>query len=563
MPLDYNGRSFILSMNEAPPFSIQRLGKAGVIKRINYEYKGVYLRSTPYFYSNCLELLEGVRTTQAAEEHIERLSKQVELRHAMELRSLRLKNRVPDEEEYEPSYHGFKASKLRLFRSQIIGIDLCAYMRRYALFFEQRCGKTLCMLGAYNRICRDDNKDYRMLVFTGKSIMHVWEEHINEFMEGVHHIRIYEELKNKPHLVDKLTGKVIAVTTHTFSSDKKFNLIKRFNPNIIVLDESQAFKNASSIRSRNIMKISYPDTMRFCLSGTPSGQGYIDFYAQLNWLYPYNFPPTKSSFMNRFCHVYERNRVKIISGYKDVGKIRKIVKYNSFRVRQHDNFEVPNKRDVMIYVQLDDDTLTSYLQFKRKSKIMLDNKLLKVKNPLVLLNKLRQFLGGIVIASHEDSVMLHQVSTEKLKALKSYLMDNKPSKDNKIVIYCVFIHEIDMICDMLNDMRISHERISGKVNLKNRERIIHEFQNKDDPSVIIGQVKTLSAGIKLSRSSRVLFYSPDFSYQTIEQAKERIVDTTQKRDVDYIYLVVKNTVDEKIIRLLSKLKKQTDYILDS
>ena len=119
-----------------------------------------------------------------------------------------------------------------------------------------------------------------------------------------------------------------------------------------------------------------------------------------------------------------------------------------------------------------------------------------------------------------------------------------------------------MICDMLNDMDISYGRISGKVPIKQTEKIIQLFQNENQPCVIVGQVKTLSAGIKLSRSKRVLFYTPDFSFQVIEQAKERIVDSSQKNNVAYIYLVVKNTIEERIIRLLTKLKKQSNYILD-
>ena len=563
MPLSYTGRSFVLPLGEAPPYSVERLGHLGLISRVNNKYNLVHLRDTPYFYSHGLEFVEDILCDERAQDRIDELKCLVNDRKRKVSLSLRAKKRVPSEEEYLPSYHGFKDSPIRLFRSQIIGIDLCAYMRRYALFFEQRCGKTLCMLGAYNRICRNDKRDYRMLVFTGKSIMHVWEEHINEFMKNTIHIRIYEKFKDAPYMVDQLKGKVIAVTTHSFTSPKKLNLIKRYNPDIIVLDESQAFKSTSTARYKNIMGISKPKTMRFCLSGTPTGQGYIDLYAQLKWMYEYDFPPSKTAFMNKYCHVYEKNNVKIISGYKNVGEIRKAVRINSYRVKQEENFKVPDKEDVILYVPLDDKTLSDYHMFRRTRNIELDNKVLKIKNPLVLMNKLRQFLGGQIISNYEDVTVLHEVSHEKLSVLRDYIVANKPTRDDKLIIYCVFLHEIDMIRDMISGMEIAHEVISGKVSIKNRERIINAFQNNDDPSVIIGQIKTLSAGVKLSASKRILFYSPDFSYQVIEQAKERIVDATQKHDVKYIYLVVKNTIDEQIIRLLNKIKTQTDYILDS
>ena len=564
MPLDFNGRSFTLPLSEAPPHSVDRLSYLSLILRINYNSNVISLRATPFFVENGLGCLEDVKRTQAADEHITKLNHAINIRQRKVLRSFKLKCRIPAEEEHLPPYHGFKDSGIRLFRSQIIGIDLCAHMRRYALFFEQRCGKTLSMLGAYNRICRDDGRDYRMLVFTGKSIQHVWDEHIKEHMSGVTNVRLYEKTKKKPQIVDELKklGKVIGITSHSLSSQNKISIIKRFDPDIIVLDESQAFKNISSQRCRHIFSIFRDNTMRFCLSGTPTGQGYIDLYAQLLWLYGFNFPPTKKAFMNMFCHTYELNNIKIISGYKNVAKIKDVVRANSYRVKQSDNFDVPDKKNIMLNVDLSEKTLSLYHQFRASKMLNIDEKVLKVRNPLVLLNKLRQFLGGVVISNYEDDYVLHKVSSEKPNTLKDYIIEETPTPKNKLVIYCVFIHEIDMICDMLNDMDISYGRISGKVPIKQTEKIIQLFQNENQPCVIVGQVKTLSAGIKLSRSKRVLFYTPDFSFQVIEQAKERIVDSSQKNNVAYIYLVVKNTIEERIIRLLTKLKKQSNYILD-
>ena len=563
MALDYNGRCFVIELDEAPPYSLERLGKLSLIVKTNLERGVAYLRSTPYFFKRGLEFVDGLVRTRSAEDRIEALEKMVEERERKVRETFKLKSRVLSEEELSPSLYGFKDSSISLFPSQVIGIELCAYMRRYALFFEQRCGKTLCMLGAYNRVCEQDGKDYRMLVMTGKSIMHVWEEHIDRFMSGVSRFRIYEKFKNKPYLVSNMGGRMIAITTHEFNSVKKLNLIKTFNPDIVVLDESQAFKNLSSQRSRNIFKAFREDTMRFCLSGTPTGQGYIDLYAQLKWLYEYDFPPSRAAFMNCYCHTYEQNMVRIISGYKNVGEIRRIVKDNSYRVRQEDNFDVPEKETTILNVTLDKETFAAYSKFKVSNQLQLDGKVLKTANALALLGKLRQFLSGAVITRHNDEKILHQVSGEKLEKLREYVDEHRPSADDKLIVYCVFMHEIDMIAELLEEMGVSFETISGSVPLRKRERIIKSFQEKDDPFVIIGQVKTLSAGIKLSRSRRVVFYTPDFSYQVIEQAKERIVDSSQKCAVKYIYLVVKNTLDEKIIRLLSKLKRQTDYMLDA
>ena len=69
-------------------------------------------------------------------------------------------------------------------------------------------------------------------------------------------------------------------------------------------------------------------------------------------------------------------------------------------------------------------------------------------------------------------------------------------------------------------------------------------------------------GIKLSRANTVLFYSPEFSHIFMEQAKDRVIDVAKKDEVHYIYLLIKNTEDEHVMKVHDKSKFEAYELLD-
>lgn len=69
-------------------------------------------------------------------------------------------------------------------------------------------------------------------------------------------------------------------------------------------------------------------------------------------------------------------------------------------------------------------------------------------------------------------------------------------------------------------------------------------------SVFIGQIATAGLGITLTATSTMVFYSLDYSMSNFEQTKARIHRAGQQKSCTYIYLVAKNTVDEKVLNSL-------------
>jgi SNF2 family DNA or RNA helicase len=141
----------------------------------------------------------------------------------------------------------------------------------------------------------------------------------------------------------------------------------------------------------------------------------------------------------------------------------------------------------------------------------------------------------------------------KLKLLKDILEDN----DEKTIIWCRFIHEIEQIQKMLGHECVSYYGATGS---DDRTMNVSEFQNNPNIKYFVAN-KTASTGLTLTAASSVIYYSNSYSLEDRLQSEDRAMRIGQKNNVVYRDLVARNTVDEKIITALRNKQSIADIIL--
>ena len=80
--------------------------------------------------------------------------------------------------------------------------------------------------------------------------------------------------------------------------------------------------------------------------------------------------------------------------------------------------------------------------------------------------------------------------------------------------------------------------------------------------VFVGQLQTVSMGLTLTAASTMVFYSLSYNFADYSQAKARIHRIGQKNNCLYIHLVVKNTVDETVLKALEQKENIATKIVD-
>ena len=98
--------------------------------------------------------------------------------------------------------------------------------------------------------------------------------------------------------------------------------------------------------------------------------------------------------------------------------------------------------------------------------------------------------------------------------------------------------------------------------VKGREEQVHSFQDDPETQVFIGQIATAGLGITLTASSTMVFYSLDYSMSNFEQTKALIHRAGQKNNCTYIYLIARNTVDEKVLQALQNKANLAKNLID-
>jgi SNF2 family DNA or RNA helicase len=92
-----------------------------------------------------------------------------------------------------------------------------------------------------------------------------------------------------------------------------------------------------------------------------------------------------------------------------------------------------------------------------------------------------------------------------------------------------------------------------------RQSIVDKFQN-GNIQVIVGTASTGGLGINLTRASRVIYYSNDYSLINRLQSEDRAHRSGQKNRVHYYDLIARDTIDTSIRKVLMSKKNVADIV---
>ena len=102
----------------------------------------------------------------------------------------------------------------------------------------------------------------------------------------------------------------------------------------------------------------------------------------------------------------------------------------------------------------------------------------------------------------------------------------------------------------------------GETSSEDRTKAIELFQDPASPvRFFLGNVQTAGRGITLTEANTVVYYSNNFSLEFRQQSEDRAHRVGQKNNVTYIDLVVRGSLDEKIIKSLIEKKNIAQEVL--
>lgn len=321
---------------------------------------------------------------------------------------------------------------------------------------------------------------------------------------------------------------------------------------LIVIDEASAYKNAQTERWKDMRDLMKTIKGLWMLTGTPAAQSPMDAYGLAKLI-----NPTAVSL------IYGQFRDKVMI---KVGQFRWVPKPGSkeyvhsilqpaIRFEKSQCLDLPPVTYVDRDAPLTPQQVKYYNILKKQMLFEADGEEISAVNAAVQINKLLQIAGGAVYSDSKE-VIEFDVS-ERLRVVQEVIEESS----HKVLVFVPFTHTIELLEKHLTKNGISCDVINGSVNVNRRTAIVKQFQEHDNPKVLIIQPQAASHGLTLTAANTVIWYAPCTSVETYLQANARIDRPGQVNNMTVVH-IKGSPIERKIYDMLRNNIKNHMQIID-
>ena len=140
------------------------------------------------------------------------------------------------------------------------------------------------------------------------------------------------------------------------------------------------------------------------------------------------------------------------------------------------------------------------------------------------------------------------------------LIKNAIEGGHKALLFSQFTSMLENLQRKLDEEQISYYVLTGATPKEKRLKLVESF-NKDDTSVFCISLKAGGTGLNLTAADIVIHYDPWWNLAVQNQATDRAHRIGQKNVVNVYKLIMKDTIEENIIRLQERKKELAEQVL--
>lgn len=323
----------------------------------------------------------------------------------------------------------------------------------------------------------------------------------------------------------------------------------------IVLDECHKVKSPSGRASRWLAKLaaSQPKAKRVCMTGTPTPHSPLDWWAQFRFLDPSVLGSTYAGYRSRIAVTHPKypGWVKEFKS-EALEALSKRIDPHVYRIKADDVITLPDLLHVDVPLRLSAASRKYYDRLEDDLVATLESgETITAQNKLVVVTRLQQATSGFAVNEDGETVELPGDSP-KAAALEE-LLQSLPAGE-PIVIFCKFVHDIQVCQSVLDRLGISHSELSG------RKKSLDTWQRGDTIALVVQQ-QAGGVGVDCTRAAYAVYFSLSHSLGDFEQSLARLRRPGQTRPCRFYHLICEDTVDETIYGALQAKRDVTEEVL--
>lgn len=448
----------------------------------------------------------------------------------------------------------FKAMMTELAAPETLDIEVPASLREIMRNYQKtgfRWMKTLCKHG-FGGILADDmglGKSIQVIavllsqthskpsiIVCPTTLILNWVNELSKFAPSLKVLPVMGNYDERKALMSGIDDYRVIITSYELIRRDE-ELYKNVDFSYAIVDEAQFIKNPETKNAKAVKTLK--SDYRFALTGTPIENSLAELWSIFDFIMP--------NYLGSYARFRENYESEILKGNDSAyTRLKKLVSpFILRRLKSAVLTELPQKMESNLLSGLEGEQKELYSANLALVKESVASDSVNKVVVLSMLTKLRQ------LCCHPSLVYPdYQGNSAKLDMCLE-LLQSATQGGHKVLVFSQFTSMLDVIRQKLVQADVSHYILKGDTPKTERMRLVNRFNN-DDTKVFLISLKAGGTGLNLTGADVVIHYDPWWNESVMNQATDRAYRIGQNRAVQVYKLILKNTVEEKIVKLQEK-----------
>jgi SNF2 family DNA or RNA helicase len=427
-------------------------------------------------------------------------------------------------------------------------IEKAKSCQNIGLFLPPGLGKTTTTL----TIIAEQLKGKTLIIAPKKVAETVWQQETQKWSH-LSHLRVSKIMGNPTQRLSALNSQadiyLINLENVVWLMDAQPKLV--FTN--LIIDESSRFKDPSTKRFKALKKHLKGFSRRIILTGTPTPQGMADLWSQVGILdLGERLETSLTRFRDKYMTPDQMNRhTRVVYNWKLKENADQIIKDKvsdiCFSLKAEDYLQLPPLTTLYHQVEIDKSVRIQYEQLKKDMVVDIEKERITAPTAAALANKLLQFTSGAVYNEEGEAQEIH---CAKLEYLESIMEESS----SPTLVFYHFKHSLQRI-----KQTFPHAVVLDDDNI--------EAWRRGQIRMLLAHPQSGGIGLNLQcnvgETAQTIWYDLPWSSENYIQSNARIYRQGQEKPVIIHHLVVYNSIDQHVVKVLNGKITLQDAVLDS
>ncbi|MBT7307845.1 MAG: DEAD/DEAH box helicase [Gammaproteobacteria bacterium] len=392
------------------------------------------------------------------------------------------------------------------------------------------------------------------LVLAPTSVCMNWQEEAARFAPTLRPTLFGEGGKEeRQQLIEAVEGYDLVICSYGLLQ-REAELLQQVTWETIVVDEAQAIKNAATKRSQAVMGLQ--GNFRAVTTGTPIENHLGELWNLFRFINP-GLLGSLDRFNERFARPIEVDKDE--AAREQLKNL--IAPFILRRLKRDVLAELPPRTEITLHVEMREEEAV-FMEALRQRSI---ERIATMRQGgeggpqhlqvLAEITRLRQACCHPKLVDENSGITSakHRVFAEVVEEL----LDN----GHRALVFSQFVSHLSLIREYLDKKGIRYQYLDGSTPMKKRKQAVDAFQSGEGELFLIS-LKAGGSGLNLTAADYVIHMDPWWNPAVEDQASDRAHRMGQTRPVTIYRLVVKGTIEEKIVDLHQHKRDLADQLLE-